>query len=90
VADQRCERDLGEAEIVGDAGEAVAQDVRRNVGQRRVLEDLLPMIREAAEGVVLSLAREDIGARQALAALLEILDDGKPDGADDRSERPRS
>ena len=63
VADQRGDRHLGEAEIVGDAGKAVAQDVRGDTDERAVCEDLLPMVREATERIVLALTGEDVGAR---------------------------
>lgn len=59
MPDQRGDRDLGETDIIGDAGEAVPQDMRRHVGQRTVPENLSPVVGEAAEGVVLALAGED-------------------------------
>ena len=58
MTDQRGDGDLGEAEIVCDAGEAVTQDVRRYICQRRVPENLPPVIGESAKGVVLALAGE--------------------------------
>jgi hypothetical protein len=35
---------LGETEVVGNAGEAVAKDVRRNVFKNGVLDQLLPVL----------------------------------------------
>ena len=43
MADQGGDGDLRETEIVRDAGEAVAENVRGDVGQGRVREDLLPV-----------------------------------------------
>lgn len=38
------------------------------------------MVREAAKGIVLVLAWEDVGASLLLAALLQILDHTDPEG----------
>src|SRR5690606_5666571 len=56
VAYQRGDRDLRETEIVRDAGEAVAQNVRRHISKRGTPEDFPPVVRETAERVVLTLA----------------------------------
>lgn len=42
VADERSDRDFGETKIIGHAGEAVPQHVRRHIPEGRVLEELLP------------------------------------------------
>src|SRR5258708_4578542 len=43
---------------------------------------MLPMVREAAERVVLTLPREDVCADIVGASSLEILDDRQPNGPD--------
>src|SRR5262245_48903744 len=57
------------------------QHLRRGVRQWRALEDLLPVVRDAAERIVLALTWKDINANCAYAPAFEILDDGKADGA---------
>ncbi len=78
MADERGDCDFGEAKVVRDTGEAVAQDVRRHTSEWRVLENLLPMVGEAAKGIVLAVAREDVGILPILAPFLEILDHWQP------------
>ena len=82
VADQGRDRHLGEAEIVADAREAVSQDVGRDIGERRVLEDLLPVVRETAERVVVAIAGEDICAGGCLPTRFEKLDNRQADRTD--------
>src|SRR3546814_6631541 len=62
MAEQRCDRDLREAEIVGHAGEAVAKDMGRDVLKFRTLEDLLPMAGKAAKRLVVVPPRKRVGA----------------------------
>ncbi len=80
MADQSRDRHLGKTEIVGDAREAVTQDVRRHIRQRGVFKELLPMVRETAERVVLGLPWEDVCADMVAAPSFEILDDRQPNG----------
>src|SRR4030088_3127305 len=75
VAHKRRDGYFGEAEIIGDTGEAVTQDVRRHIRWRGVLEEMLPMVRKAAKRVVLTLPREDICADIVGAPSIEIFDD---------------
>src|SRR6266481_4423024 len=56
--------------------------MRRHIRQRGVLEDMLPMVREATERVVLTQPREDVCADIVGAPSLEIFDDRQPDGTD--------
>src|SRR3546814_10372438 len=62
MAEQRCDRDLREAEIVGHAGEAVAKDMGRDVLKFRTLDDLLPMAGKAAKRLVVVPPRKRVGA----------------------------
>ena len=78
-SDQRSDGDLGEAEVVGDAGEAVPQDVGCHIPERRVGEELLPALRKVSNGVVLTLAGEDIGSIALQACGLKVIDDRKAD-----------
>src|SRR3982074_2074745 len=54
--------------------------MRCHIRQRGVLEDVLPMARDAAESVVLSLPREDVRADIAHATSIETFDDRQPNG----------
>src|SRR6266851_4735807 len=63
-------------------GKAVAQDVGSHVRERRVLEELLPMVGEAAERVVLALPREDVCAETVGAPSLQIFDGRQPNRTD--------
>src|SRR5258705_7508884 len=56
--------------------------MRRHIRQRGVLEDMLPMVREATERVVLTQPQEDVCADIVGAPSLEIFDDRQPDGTD--------
>jgi hypothetical protein len=82
MADQSGDRHLGKAEIVGDAREAVTQDVGSHIGERGLLEEMLAMVREAAERVVLPLLRKDVCADIVCAPSLEIFDDRQANGTD--------
>ena len=81
MTNERRDGYLGETEIVGNAGEAVTQDVWRHIRQRRFFEELPPVIREGAEGVVLTLPGEDVCTNIDGAPPLKILDDRKANGA---------
>lgn len=59
MADQGRDGYLGKAKVVGYAREAVTEDMRRDIGEWGILEYLLPMIRKAAERIVLVLPWED-------------------------------
>ncbi|MEH2562372.1 hypothetical protein V1289_001999 [Bradyrhizobium sp. AZCC 2289] len=41
-----------------------------------MFEQFLPMVREAAEGIVFALTREDVGAESTDPTLFKILDNG--------------
>src|SRR6266478_7818587 len=56
--------------------------MRCHIRQRGVLEDMFPMVREAAKRVVLTLPREDVRADIVGAPSFEILDDRQPNGTD--------
>src|SRR5882672_1058521 len=56
--------------------------MRCHIRQRGVLEDVLPMAREAAERVILTLTRENVCANIISAPSLEIFDDRQPNGTD--------
>jgi hypothetical protein len=60
VANERRDGYLGETEIVGDAREAVTQDMRCHIGQRGVLEEMFRMVREAPDAPLDPLRREFI------------------------------
>ena len=62
MADQGSDRDLGEAEVIRDAGKAVPEHMRCHIPERRVGQELLPALRKVAHGVVDALAGKDIGA----------------------------
>lgn len=77
MSDKGGDGDLGEAEVVGNAGEAVPQDVRCDVPERRFREELLPALREISDRVVLALAGEDERPVPLQARGFEIVDDWK-------------
>src|SRR6266478_591012 len=56
--------------------------MRCHIRQRRVLEDVLPVAREATERVVLTLTRENVCANIVSTPSLEIFDDRQPNGTD--------
>jgi hypothetical protein len=56
--------------LAGDARAAVAEYVGRHIGKRRVLEELLPMVREASKRVVFVPAGEDVWTHVVGASLL--------------------
>jgi hypothetical protein len=56
-------------------GHASGLDVGSHIRQRGVVEDVLPMVREAAERVVLALPRKDVCPDIVGAPSLEIFDD---------------
>src|SRR3546814_7458791 len=92
MAEQRCDRDLREAEIVGHAGEAVAKDMGRDVLKFRTLEDLLPMAGKAAKRLVVVPPRKRVGAYvlgAVRAPFIKILQYRKADWPD-RSEEHTS
>lgn len=62
VPDESRDRNLGESEVVRNACEAVPQYMRCDIGERRIAEDLLPMIGETAERVIGALAWEEVSA----------------------------
>jgi hypothetical protein len=79
MTNQRGYRHFGEPEIIGDAREAVAQDMRRDIRKRRLSEKLLPMIGEATKAVVGSISWKDIGSELLRPSRLQELHHGKPD-----------
>src|SRR6266478_5114659 len=56
--------------------------MRCHIRQRGVLEDVLPLVREAAKRVVLTLPWEDVCADIVGAPSLEIFDNRQADGTD--------
>jgi hypothetical protein len=80
MTNQRRDSHLGKAEIVGDAREAMAQDVRCHIGQWRVLEDVLPMVREATERIVLSLPGKTYVPTSSVRRRSRYSTTGKPIG----------
>lgn len=79
MPDQRGDRDLRETKVIGDAGEAVPQHVGCHIPKRRIGEELLPALRKVPDGVVFTLAGEDIGSIPFQARGLKIVDDRKAD-----------
>jgi len=82
VADEGGDGRFGEAEVVGDAGEAVAQDVRRDVRQRGLGEDLIPMTGKGPERRVLGPAGEDVAFGAFGSAAFQVLQRRQADGTD--------
>jgi hypothetical protein len=54
----------------------MSQNVRCDVRERRVLEDLLPIVGEAAKGIIVAISWEDKCAGRCLSTLLKKLDNG--------------
>src|SRR3546814_4288962 len=78
MANQGCESDFGEAKVVSDTRKTVPQHVRLHVPVLRVLEPLLPALREISDRVVDALAGKDVRAGSLRSLRLQILHDGKP------------
>ncbi len=85
MADQRSDRDLGEAKIIRDAGKAVPQDMRCHIPKRRVGQELLPALGEVAHRIVDALAGKDIGAGSRGPLAFQVLDHGQADRAHRRA-----
>lgn len=80
VADQCCDRNFREAQIIGNAGKAVPQNMWRDAFQGRACENLDPVIVEATELIVVSIASEHIGPRLFASPRLQALDDRQTNG----------
>src|SRR3546814_17644336 len=73
MANQCGDSDFGEAQVVSDTRKTVPQHVRRHVPELRVLEQLLPALREISDRVVAALAGKDVSAGSLRSLRLQIL-----------------
>lgn len=76
VTDKCRDRDLSESKVVRDACKAVAQHMRGDVGERRIVENLFPIVGKAAECIIVALTGEDVGTDASSLPAFQILDDG--------------
>jgi hypothetical protein len=75
MAQERGDGDFCEAKVVGNAGEAVTQDVWCDVGKRCAADEFVPMVRKDPKSVVVAMAGEDMGTVGGFTAQLQCLDD---------------
>lgn len=82
MPDKRSDRYFGEAQIVGDAGKAVPQDMGRYAVKRRATEYSFPLVRESAEDLAVAQTDEHMVAFGIRHSLFQKLQHGQTHGAD--------